>query len=393
MAEFSTFGLLGFFPTGGSGMARDSNQTSAIVPSPRIAGVSVRTATMDDAGFIEQLQKMHTHMVGWFPRAQMQKYIGGEHVVLAENDEGDPLGYCIFKDQYMKRDDVGIIYQLNVLPLKQRNLIGATLVKESFERAAYGCRLFSCWCAQDIAANWFWESIGFVPLAFRTGSRGKQRIHIYWQRRIRAGDDRTPLWFPYETRAGAMREDRIVLPIPSGTHWRDVMPLVLPGQEDPHPGTIRQGEGELPKTLPGGAPVKARPEQPKLTAAQRATIKRAQSAHLQGVPVGKKAVVTGSGIKYVDRTDYVPELDDPDELREAAEKKAKKKRSTGPRAKHDPKLVKQARELRDRYLEAVNERGLLPEAWTDGKYDVSRALERDEGIRVRPEDARLLGVA
>ena len=139
--------------------------------------------------------------------------------------------------------------------------------------------------------------------------------------------------------------------------------------------------------------MKGRPEQPKLSAAQRATIRRAQSAHLRGVPVGKKAVVTGSGIKYVDRTDYVAELDDPDELREALEKKEKKKRSTKPRAKHDPRLVKQARELRDRYLEAVNERGLLPGAWTDGKYDVSRALDSDDHTPVRPQEARLLDVA
>jgi len=90
---------------------------------------------------------------------------------------------------------------------------------------------------------------------------------------------------------------------------------------------------------------------------------------------------------------HLVELDDPDELREAAEKKANKKRSTKPRAKHDPKLVKQARELRDRYLEAVNERGLLPGGWTDGKYDVSRALESDERIRVRPPEARFLDVA
>lgn len=346
-----------------------------IIPVPRCP-VTVRTATLDDAGFIDQLQKMHSHMVGWFPRKQMEAYIEGEHVLLAENDTSEPVGYCIFKDQYMKRDDVGIVYQLNVLPLRQRNLIGATLVKTAFERAAYGCKLFCCWCAQDIQANWFWESIGFVPLAFRTGSRGKQRIHIFWQRRIREGDDGpggTPWWFPYQTQAGAVREDRIVLPIPPETHWRDVMPLVLPDQEQ-----SSASDNDQPKTLPGGAPVKTRPDQPKLTGAQRAAIRRAQSAHLKGVPVGKKAIVTGSGIKYVDRTDYVPELDDPDELREEATKKAKRKRASKPKAKHDPKMLKQARELRDRYLEEVNERGLLPAAWPEGKYDVTRArlLER-----------------
>lgn len=426
--------------------ADESTKTGVIVPQPRVP-VAVRTATLDDLSFIDDLQKTHSHMVGWFPRKQMEQYIEGEHVLVAEessvisdqssvgetdnrepntDNSPSPLGYCIFKDQYLKRDDVGIIYQLNVLPLKQRNLIGATLVKEAFARAAYGCKLFSCWCAQDIQANWFWESIGFVPLAFRTGSRGKQRIHIFWQRRINQEvrhkntggtpppslgastvpptpvppSRPTPYWFPYQTQAGAVREDRIVLPIPPETHWRDVMPLLLPEVEDP--AKDHRQDACATKTLPGGAPVKPRPEQPKLTAAQRATIVRAQSAHLKGVPVGKKAVVTGSGIKYVDRTDYIPELDDPDELREEAIKTEKKKRARKPRAKHDPKIVKQARELRDRFLEAVNERGLLPEAWDadGGKYDVSRQLPDTggtpvppESIRIRPEEVRLLDAA
>src|SRR5437879_9684500 len=89
-----------------------------------------------------------------------------------------------------------------------------------------------CWCAQDIEANYFWESHGFIPLAFRSGSRGKQRVHICWQRRIREGDTTTPYWFPAQTSAGSIREDRLVLPIPPGTHWRDVMPVVLPGAEE-----------------------------------------------------------------------------------------------------------------------------------------------------------------
>lgn len=364
-------------------IVRDPSEASpgaAIVPVPRCT-VNVRPAREGDIAFIDALQKMHSHMVGWFPRKQIEANIESGHVLLAANEAAEPVGYCIYKDQYMKRDDVGIVYQLNVLPLKQRNLIGATLVKAAFERAAYGCRLFCCWCAQDIQANWFWESIGFVPLAFRTGSRGKQRIHIFWERRIREGDTTTPWWFPYQTQAGAVREDRIVLPIPPDTHWRDAKPLVLPDEE------VQAVDDEKAKVLPGGAPVRPRPEQPKLTAAQRATIRRAQSAHLKGVPMGKKAVVTASGIKYVDRTDFVPELDTPEELLEQATKKARKPR--GPRQKHNPKLVSQARELRDRYLEAVNERGLLPEAWGDGKYNVSRMIEGD--VRMRPEEVRMLG--
>jgi hypothetical protein len=226
------------------------------------------------------------------------------------------------------------------------------------------CAFRGHWCAQDIQANWFWESIGFIPLAFRTGSRAKQRTHIFWQRRIREGDEGTAYWFPSQTSGGALAEDRIVLPIPPDTHWRDAKPLILPGLP------ARQQEEEIPKFLPGGAPVRPRPEQPKLSQAQRAAIMRMNSKHLGGVPLGKKAVLRGGRIKYIDRPDYVPELDAPEELMEPPKPKKPRKE----RQKNDPQYIAAARELRDRYLEQVNNGLLLPPA-THGKYDVSRQLE------------------
>jgi hypothetical protein len=241
---------------------------------------------------------------------------------------------------------------LNVLPLKQRNLIGATLLKHVFERAAYGCRLFSCWCAQDIQANWFWEACGFVPLAFRTGSRAKQRVHIFWQRRIRQDDEITPYWYPALTKAGAVREDRIVLPIPPGTHWRDAKPIILPSQ------TSEVGDQRSAKALPPTRPPESRgkPFVPKA-----ALVVAPPSKHLKQTPKGKAAVVTASGIRYIDRADYVPEPEP-----------VKPKRERKPGAKNDPKHVAAARELRDRYLEEINSGRLLPAG--QGKYDVGRAL-------------------
>ena len=339
----------------------------AIAPAPRCP-INIRAAAPggDDFSFIDQLQKMHSHMVGWMPAKQLENYLAGGHVLIAEDQTGTPLGYCIAKDQYMKRDDVGIVYQLNVLPLKQRNLIGAALIQAVFERAAYGCRLFCCWCAQDIQANWFWESIGFVPLAFRTGSRAKQRIHIFWQRRVREDDETTPYWFPSQTSGGAVAEDRIVLPIPPGTHWRDAKPLILPEMPAPQP--------DLPKTLPGGAPVRPRPNaggQENVSKAQIAAIARGKSKHLAGVPAGKAAVITRNGVKYLDRADAPAE-----------DVSQKPKRERKPRQKNDPKYVAAARELRDRYLEQVNSdpRALLPE----GKYDVSRQIMLTGGTPAPP---------
>ena len=120
-----------------------------LVPIPRVP-VTVRPAAMNDLPFIDALQKRHTRMVGWMPTKQLVQKITLGHVLVAEDDAKQPAGYCIGHDQYFKRDDVGIIYQMNVVPGRQRSFVGATLLKAMFDRAAYGCRLFCCWCAQDI---------------------------------------------------------------------------------------------------------------------------------------------------------------------------------------------------------------------------------------------------
>jgi hypothetical protein len=268
------------------------------------------------------------------------------------------VGYVIARDRYFKRDDVGIVYQLNVAPVSQRKLIGATLLKAVFDRAAYGCRLFCCWCAQDIEANRFWEAMGFVPLAFRTGSRTRgrrtsevvgcedpqrstthnpqptraprERVHIFWQKRIRAGDTTTPWWFPAKTDAGALREDRLVLPIPPGLHWSDEMPRILPSASSQPAIEDQRGAGKV----------------------RRAKIMP---------PASMSGPMTHAARQY-----GAP----PRVLRAAQAVGEKPKPQRKPKVKADPKLVAAARELRDRWLDRVNAQSstLLPQA----KYDVNR---------------------
>jgi hypothetical protein len=326
--------------------------SNAIVHNPGVprAAVSVRAATMGDLPFIDRLQKLHAHMVGWMPTQQLEGKIKAGHVIVAWASRPcspedmaatamlreEPVGYCIGHDQYFKRDDVGIIYQMNVVPAKQRGLIGATLVRAMFDRAAYGCKLFCCWCAQDIEANDFWESLGFHPLAFRAGSRGKRRVHIFWQRRIRAGDTTTPYWFPSQTSAGSIREDRLVLPIPPGVHWRDAMPVVLPGAK----------EQALALEAPSGNSIRK----------------------------PKPRVERDRGIAQLNGISFLPP---PPPAQE------KPKRAHKPKAKNDPKLVAAARELRDRWLERVNADPSGLES--GGKYDVSRALSDERStVQVLP---------
>jgi hypothetical protein len=244
---------------------------------------------------------------------------------------------------------------MNVLPARQRGFIGMTLLKALFERAAYGCRLYSCWCAQDIEANRFWESMGFVPLAYRAGSTKKARVHIFWQKRIREGDVTTPYWYPSETKGGQMGAARIVLPIPPGKHWSDELTVLLPGAPAEQPAL----SGVDGKQIADQKPRR-----------EKAAIKK--PAVVERQPVNQRGGL------------YYTRAPDP-----AAPKAAQPKPQKKPNAKNDPKLVAAARELRDRWLEHVNSGATLIESV--GKYDVTRALP--DATSPAPAPALLLPAA
>jgi hypothetical protein len=364
---------------------------SAIIPIPKIP-ITIRPGTMDDLPFIDSLQKKNTKQVGFMPTKQFEGKIKAGHVLVAEErhegtqarrhevvmeEEGksaesalgpslpgphfvptclrasvpNPVGYLIGNDQYFKRDDCGIIYQINIAESHRRSLVGAMLLKAQFERSAYGCRLYCCWCAQDIEANRFWESMGFVPLAFRAGSAKKSRVHIFWQKRIRQGDCQTPYWFPAQTNSGSIREDRLVLPIPPGRHWSEEMPRILPSEE--------RGMGVSP-VLPSP--------------------KRGRGAHATGKPVPQ--IPTRLSRQFAPPgAKPRPELT-PEPAPVAEKQKPVKK----PKQKNDPKLIAAARELRDRWLERVNEDPSL--LVSNGKYEVCRLPEPTE-----PRPAKLLMAA
>src|SRR5688572_14057381 len=125
--------------------------------------ISIRAATLADYPFVDRLQDMHSKALGFMRKAALEGKIRLGEILIAEDEAGLPIGYCIFAYRYQKRDELGVIYQMNVVPGQQRKLVGVTLLKAVFERAPYGCRLFCCWCAQDLQANYFWESMGFIP--------------------------------------------------------------------------------------------------------------------------------------------------------------------------------------------------------------------------------------
>ncbi|MBB6429773.1 GNAT family N-acetyltransferase [Algisphaera agarilytica] len=375
----------------------DSNHLP-VLPTPRVE-INIRSARLTDFDFIDDLQKRHKNGVGFMWEKAIKGHIEKGNVLVAEATRGTrnevsgtsegsthhcslgthhsdqfPVGYVLGTDRYLKRDELGIIYQMNVEPEFQRSLVAANLLKAKFERSAYGCRLYCCWCAQDLPANRFWEAMGFVPLAFRTGGgrtrKAGPRMHIFWQKRIREGDTGdvanggTAYWFPSLTGAGAIGEDRIVLPIPPGTHWSDAKPIVLPNGRTSG-GRNEECEDEV-KLLES--------EVQRLERQRKQAVKQKQATAVRNVlptdSIESGALRFGGAAEPVEVT----------QAREAAaaevdaELKAAKQKVKAAKKKFDPAQEAFARELKDRWLEQVlaEPRLLAP---TQEKYNVARQIE------------------
>jgi N-acetylglutamate synthase-like GNAT family acetyltransferase len=321
---------------------RPSQGSSSIVtsgpavplPEARVA-ISVRVAAEQDVPAIDALMKRHSKQLAFLTRETLIGKVKLGHALVAEAATGEFAGYLIGNDRYKHRDELGVIYQVCVVPEYRRMLVGAHLLKARFESSAYGCRLYCCWCAQDLVeSNRFYESMGFVPIAFRAGSEKRSRVHIFWQKRIRAGDTTTPWWFPSETAGGLMDAHRIVLPIPPGVRWSDEMPRITVGSGQCAVGSEASDE-KTEKRVTKRVAKKAEAEEEK-------PVETVQMGRMQAFAAPSPVV----------------------------EKKAKAKKQRV-KTKFAPEVAAQVREVRDRWSEQQEQFVALPA----GKYDVARAVD------------------
>jgi len=338
---------------------------------------------------IDSLHKANVDGLGYWPRGRLVEAIERKRVLIAETippccPGGTPmpgirgalLGFLIFTDKYSKREDVACIYSVCVQKRRQRGLIGAALVQNAFERMPYGVKLCCCWCAQDLEAGHFWEALGFVPLAYRTGSAapGKERIHIFWQKRLRAGDVETPYWYPSLTSGGALNAGRLVLPMLPGMAWRDPKPMVLP--EVPGVAMFRQLPGETAEDAAARCEAQEMKDAWKAKAkALRAAMKLTpaqEAASREGRPWQLTAEQEAAQAEY-DRLQAQRRKRNASERRE---KKAAEERPRRPRKQYSERYLEGARAICAMWLEQLQAAG--PGALPGGaaaRYDCSRSLE------------------
>lgn len=373
-------------------------ETSGLRPVEPRLDVRVRLATQDDFDAIDALQKAEKDGLGFQFESAIRKRIEQGNLIVAEVDRVF-AGYCLGVDRYQKRSELGIIYQMGVVPKYRRSLVAARLLQAQFDKSAYGTRLYCCWCKQSLEANRFWEAMGFVPLAFRAAGRNtiekfKKKgnvagaVHIFWQKRIRIGDTGdpanggTPWWYPYETQGGAMMEGRVVLPLPPEVQWHEATPVVLPGAER------RANETRMLEDTLSDVEKRER-DAKKGKSLNRQVTKNAKEGRGIGVEskpsapraVGMGGFGAGSGFgESAKATAAVPDnqalltKDDAELARLEAEKAAAKQALKAAQRKNDPELVAYARELRDRWQEHVTMNPLLLEDKQRGQYAVGRLL-------------------
>ena len=160
----------------------------------------------------------------------------------------------------------------------------------------------------------------------------------------------------------------MVFPIPPGVHWRDIRP------PDIRPAAENEGKPRAPRALTQSAKAA---DGEAVRERKRTTRHASQVAAALPVLAPRPMITRASALRFTPPAAPALGLDGPKKgvrpnVRRAKEpaQKACPERSR----RIDPAYLKAARELRDRWMERVNDPLVLP-AMAMGKYDVSRSLD------------------
>lgn len=113
------------------------------------------------------------------PAPRLAQYHANGQLWIA-NENSEPCGFLVWGNGW----PVLRVYQVCVQYDAQRRLHGAALIGRLINKAEQeGYDRISCWVADDIPANDFWNAMGFVRMAQREGGKTRGRMHngwVYW---------------------------------------------------------------------------------------------------------------------------------------------------------------------------------------------------------------------
>lgn len=129
--------------------------------------------------FIVALSKRHYEEIGFLPKPRLEAYWKAGQVWL-DDENGEPCGFLVWGNGW----PVLRVYQVCIQYDAQRLLHGANLIGRLIRKAEFeGYERISCWVADDIPANEFWQSMGFRLSGQRDVGNTRNRKHnawVYW---------------------------------------------------------------------------------------------------------------------------------------------------------------------------------------------------------------------
>lgn len=157
----------------GSRSCRASAKTTRVLALGVGRGTEGRGVTLD---YVVALSRRHYEEIGFIPRPRLEQYESSGQV-WTESENGELCGFLVWGNGW----PVLRVYQVCIQYDARRREHGMRLVKRLIQKAdSEGYESVSCWVADDIAANEFWEAAGFRFCGQRDGGRKRGRKHNRW---------------------------------------------------------------------------------------------------------------------------------------------------------------------------------------------------------------------
>jgi N-acetylglutamate synthase-like GNAT family acetyltransferase len=156
------------------------NGAEKIIEDPR-ESKSIRKAEPSDFGFVRSLIDKNRKSLGFLPTEAIVNYTKWGCITVGE--QNDLEAGCLI-GKHVRKSNPGIsgLYHAVVEMDARRHSIGRRLLADFVKEARIaGSNMIQLWCASDLEANIFWSTAGFQPIAMRTGSRVKSRLHVLWR--------------------------------------------------------------------------------------------------------------------------------------------------------------------------------------------------------------------
>lgn len=142
--------------------------------------IDVKPATIADLTYVDHLQKANAEELAFFPKQVFEREVQNHRILLARVN-GDPAGYIYHGalGSIVKIHQACIEYDL------RGQLYGAELVRQLIQLvdAANGASI-TLRCGSDIAANGFWQAMGFYCQGVTLGGIRRMRDINNWRHDI-----------------------------------------------------------------------------------------------------------------------------------------------------------------------------------------------------------------